>query len=188
MERDKRLKILINTKRTVFTLKNLADIWELKMETAKIVAKRMVDKEIIYRIVRGYYSLTPEGDIYEMANLIIQPSYISLHSALFYHNVSFQVSTFVSSVGLINYEKRVDKNAFKYYSMKKTLFFNLEGIEYKKNITIAKPERAILDSLYFGITPNLDNLNNVNYSYMEKLSFFYPYTVRNKIYKIREGF
>ncbi|MBN1446039.1 MAG: hypothetical protein JW957_08040 [Candidatus Omnitrophica bacterium] len=188
MKRDERLRVLLDTKRTVFTFKNLIDLWELKPETAKVVVKRMVDRGIIYRVVRGYYSITREGNLYETANLIVQPSYVSMHSALFYHNVSFQVSTIVTSVGLINYEKKVGKSAFKYCSMKKKLFFNLEGIEYKQNVAIAKPERAILDSLYFGFTPSLDNPNSVNISYLKKLSSFYPKTVRNKVLKIQELF
>lgn len=173
-------------KRTVFTFRNLIDLWELKPETAKIVVKRMVDRGIIYRVVRGYYSITREGNLYETANLIVQPSYVSMHSALFYHNVSFQISTIVTSVGLINYEKKVGKISFKYYSMKEKLFFNLEGIEYKQNVAIAKLERAILDCFYFGLVPNLDNSNSVNISYLKKMSLFYPKTVRNKVSKIEE--
>ncbi len=188
MERDKRLRILLDTKRTVFTFKNLIDLWELKPETAKVIVKRMVDRGIIYRVARGYYSLTKEGSLYETANLIVQPSYVSLHSALFYHNVSFQVSTIVTSVGLINYEKEVGRNVFKYYSMKESLFFNLEGIDYKQNIAVVKPERAILDSLYFGFTPNLDNPNSLNPSYLKRLSVLYPKTVRDKAFKLREFF
>ncbi len=186
MKRDNRLRVLLDMKRTVFTFRNLIDLWELKPETAKIVVKRMVDRGIIYRVVRGYYSITREGNLYETANLIVQPSYVSMHSALFYHNVSFQISTIVTSVGLINYEKKVGKRSFKYYSMKEKLFFNLEGIEYKQNVAIAKLERAILDCFYFGLVPNLDNSNSVNISYLKKMSLFYPKTVRNKVSKIEE--
>lgn len=188
MKRDKRVRILLDTKRTVFTFKNLVDLWGLKPETAKIVIKRMVDRGIIFRIARGYYSLTREWNLYELANLIVQPSYISMNSALFYHNISFQLSTIVTCIGLINYEKKIGKTIFKYYSMKKELFFNLEGIDYKENISIAKPERAILDCLYFGFAPNIDNPNSVNISYLKKLSLFYPNTVRTKVLKIQELF
>jgi predicted transcriptional regulator of viral defense system len=161
-------------------------LWNLKINTAKVVAKRMTDKKVIHRITRGYYSLREEYEIYELANLIIQPSYISLNTALFYHSVAFQKSNSINSVSLTNYKKRIKDNVFVYYSLKKELFFNLEGVSIKENLSIATPERAILESFYFGQLPNLDNIERVNFTFLKELSDLFPKSVKKQIKTITE--
>ncbi len=186
MNNAQRLKILSSTGKTVFSLKNLHDLWGSNPNTTKIIAKRMVDKKLIIRIERGYFALDEEFDIYELANLIISPSYVSLNSSLFYQGVSFQVSQTVTSVSLLNYERKAGGRTYKYYAMKDSLFFNLEGIHYRDNLAIAMPERAILDCLYFNLLPNVDNSDKVNPSFLKKISSFYPKTVQEKIRKYLE--
>lgn len=90
MDNAQRLKILSNLGKTVFSLKNLQNLWGSNIHTTKVIAKRMVDKKLITRINRGYYALDEEFNIYELANLIVSPSYVSLNSSLFYHGISFQ--------------------------------------------------------------------------------------------------
>ena len=186
MERDNKLKILYDTGRTVFTLKNLADLWNLSSESAKVVVKRMVDKNVLYRVASGYYTITEKYNLLELANLITTPSYVSLQSALFYHNISFQVSNIITSVAKINYTKKIGDTIFKYHSMKEEIFFNLEGLNYHKTFTIATPERAILDCLYFGYLPDIDNPEKINFTYLKELSLFYPKSVRKKVKEIIE--
>ncbi len=186
MDNAQRLKILSGTGKTVFSLKNLQNLWGSSPNTTKIIAKRMADKKLITRIERGYFALDEEFDVYELANLIISPSYVSLNSSLFYHGISFQVSQTVTSVSTLNYERKAGKRTFKYYAMKDSLFYNLEGISYTDNLAIARPERAILDCLYFNLLPNVDNSDRVNLSLLEKISFLYPKTVQAKIRKFLE--
>jgi len=186
MDNAQRLKILSSTGRTVFSLKNLQSLWGCTSNTTKIVAKRMADKKLITRIAKGYFALDEEFDAYELANLIISPSYVSLGSSLFYHGVSFQVSQTVTSVSTLNYERKAGGKTFKYYAMKDRLFFNLEGISYRDNLSIAGPERALLDCLYFNLLPNVDNSDRVNPVLLERISSFFPKTVQAKIRKYLE--
>jgi len=183
MNNAQRLKILNSTGKTVFTLKNFQDLWGSNPKSTKIIAKRMVDNKLITRIERGYFSLDEEFNIYELANLVISPSYVSLDSALFYHGISFQAKQTVTSVSLLNYERKAAGRVFRYYAMKGSLFFNLEGIHYKDNLAIASPERAILDCLYFNFLPNIDNSDKANLGQLKALSNFYPKTVQMKIRK-----
>ncbi len=184
MTNAQRLKILNNSGKTVFSSKNLRSLWDISPQTAKVVIKRMVKQELLIKLAKGYYALNKDFNIYELANLVIAPSYVSFSSALFYHGVSFQVSDTISSVALFNYQKKIKGYNLKYYSMKKSLFFNLEGIRYRKNLAIASPERAILDSFYFGLLPNIDNWEKVNPTYLKQLLPNYPKTVRKKAEKL----
>ncbi len=183
MDNAQRLKILSNSGRTVFSLKNLQNLWGSNLYTTKIIAKRMADKKLITRVDRGYYTLDEEFNIYELANLIISPSYVSLDSSLFYYGISFQVSNIITSVSLLSYQRKVRKMTFKYYAMKDSLFFNLEGISYKDNLAIARPERAVLDCFYFNLLPNIDNKDKLNISYLKKISLYYPKTVQKRLKK-----
>jgi len=186
MNNAQRLKILSNLGKTVFTLKNLQNLWGSNLYTTKIIAKRMVDKKLITRIERGYYALDEKFTLYELANLIISPSYVSLNSSLFHHGISFQVSNIITSVSLLSYQRKVREMTFKYYAMKDSLFFNLEGINYKDNLAIARPERAILDCFYFNVLPNIDNSDKLNINYLKKIASYYPKTVQEKLGKFLE--
>ena len=176
-----RLKILSSSGKTVFTLGNLQALWNMSPATVRITAKRMVDDRLLTRIARGYLSLEEKFNILELANLIITPSYISLHSALFHHGVSFQVSRAVTSISLLNYRRNAGGTAFQYFAMKDSLFFNLDGIRYKNNLAVAEPERALLDCLYFHLLPSLDNGDMINPLILRKLSVRYPKTVQAEI-------
>ena len=177
---SQRLKILADSKKSVFNTKDLQDLWRENSKNTIVAAKRMVRKGLILKLAKGYYALNKKYDIYELANLIISPSYISFGSALFYWNVCFQVGDTINSVSLLNYEKKIEDRTYKYYAMKKELFFNLEGIVFKDNISIASPERAILDSFYFGFFLNIDNEEKINFTYLKKTSLFYPKSIQKK--------
>lgn len=183
MDNAQRLKILTGLGKTVFSLTNFQNLWGGNIYTTKVIAKRMVDKKLITRIARGYYALSEEFNIYELANLIISPSYVSLNSSLFYYGISFQVSNIITSVSTLSYKRKIGKMTFKYYFMKDSLFFNIEGINYKNNLAIARPERAILDCFYFNTLPNIDNIDKLNIGYLKKISLFYPNTVQIKLKK-----
>lgn len=181
MTNAQRLKILTDSGKTVFSSKDLRGLWNIGSQAVKVVTKRVVEQDLLIKLAKGYYTLSRDFNVYELANLVVSPSYVSFNSALFYHGISFQVSNIVSSVALFNYQKKIGEYNLKYYSMKKSLFFNLEGVDYKENLTIASPERAVLDSFYFGLLPNIDNWEKLNPTYIKELSIIYPKVVRKKI-------
>jgi len=180
---SQRLKILNDSKRTVFNTKDLQSLWQESPRNTVIIAKRMVNRGLILKLSKGYYALNKEYNPYELANLIVSPSYVSFNSALFFWDVCFQVTDTINSVATFNYEKKIGDITFKYYAMKEELFFNLEGIIIKDNISIASPERAILDSFYFGFLVNIDNVEKINFTFLKKISLFYPKSVQKKIKK-----
>ncbi|MFH1564737.1 MAG: hypothetical protein ABIC82_02715 [bacterium] len=177
---SQKLKILTESKKTVFRAKDLQSFWEETSRNTIIYAKRMADKELILKIAKGYYALNKEYNIYELANLIISPSYVSFNSALLFWGACFQVSDSIQSVALLGYQKEIDGKIYKYQAMKKNLFFDMEGIDSKNNISIASPERALLDCFYFGISANVDDWEKINKTYLKKMAGKYPLTVQKK--------
>jgi len=185
MNHSQRLKILIESKKTVFRAKDLQSLWQENSRNTIIYAKRMVVKDLILKLAKGYYALNKDYSVYELANLIISPSYVSFNSALLFWGVCFQISDTMQSVSLLNYQKKIGDKNYKYQSMKKDLFFNSEGIDFKNNISIASPERALLDSFYFGAIANVDDWEKINKTYLNKLAKNYPLSVQEKLKKLK---
>lgn len=172
--------------RTVFTPLDLRLLWQESERNAKVNAVRMVERKIIIRLSKGYYALNQKYNPYELANRIITPSYVSFQSALAFAGVSFQNRKEIGSVAGLNYRKKIGDTAYIYYTMKKLLLFSMEGIFTRDGVTIASPERAILDSFYFNFLPDIDNEEKLNKEYLLKLSVLYPKTVQEKAKKFYE--
>lgn len=178
---SQKLKTLMDSRKTVFRAKDLQSIWQENSSNTVVYSKRMTNKNLILKLGKGYYALNKEYSIYELANLIISPSYISFNSALLYWGICFQVSDIIQSVALLKYQKQMDGRTYMYQAMKKDLFFDIEGIDSKNNISIASPERAVLDCFYFGATANIDDWEKINKTYLKKLSLKYPRSVQKKV-------
>lgn len=178
---SQRLKILMESKKTVFRAKDLQSLWQENPRNTVVIAKRMVAKNLILKLAKGYYALNKEYNICELANLIISPSYLSFNSALFFWGACFQISDTAHSVALLNYQKEIGNKTYKYQAMKRELFFNLNGVDLKNNISIASPERALLDAFYFGAAANVDNWDKINKTYLNELARNYSLSVQKKV-------
>lgn len=184
---SQRLKILTDSGKTAFTLGDIQSFWgEKDRRKVVITARRMVKSKILLKLGKGYYALSNDYNRFELANIIISPSYISLHSALLFWGVAFQKEDTLYSIALLHYEKNLDGTIYKYHAMKKELFFDVRGIILKDNISIATPERAILDSFYFGFLVNLDNAEVLAKSELENLSLLYPRSVQKRAMELYE--
>lgn len=178
---SQRLKILTDSGKTVFTLGDIQSFWgEEDRRNVVMSARRMVKADLLLKLGKGYYALNKDYNHYELANTIISPSYISLHSALLFWGVAFQKEETVHSVALLNYEKELDGVLYSYHAMKKELFFDTRGVVLKEHISIAGSERAILDSFYFGLLVNVDNQEAVSRNELNSLSLLYPKSVQKK--------
>lgn len=176
-----KLKVLMESGKTVFRAKDLQILWQENPKNTVAAAKRMAAKKVILKLAKGYYAIRENYNIYELANLIVSPSYVSFNSALLFWGACFQVSGTVQSVALLNYERKIGSTAYKYQAMKKDLFFHSEGIDFKNNVSVASPERALLDSFYFGFAANVDDWEKINKTYLKKLAEKYPLSVQEKI-------
>ncbi len=181
MNNSDRLKVLMESGRTVFTPLDLRMLWRVNTLNAKISAVRMVEKGLIVRLATGYYALNDRYNRYELANRIVSPSYVSFQTALFYAGINFQAREEIGSVALRDHRKEVGGTLYTSVAMKKELFFNAEGVVTREGVAIALPERAILDSFYFGYLPDIDDTGKVNKTYLAKLSLMYPKTVQKKV-------
>jgi hypothetical protein len=180
MKESQRLKILVESGRTVFTPLDLRLLWREKPLNCKINAVRMTNGGLLVRLSRGYYVLNENYNPYELANRIVSPSYVSFQAALTSAGNAFQAGGEIGSVAGLNYRKTIDGMVYSYVAMKDLLFHDREGVLVRDGVSLASPERAILDSLYFGYLPDVSNPEALNKTLLARLSTKYPKTIQLK--------
>ena len=145
----------------------------------------------ISQIIRGYYLnswksriIGKEPSIEEVACFVRRPSYVSCEWALNIHNILDQaprvctVITLSSSVGKRN-RINLGDTVIEYSKIKPELF---TGFEFIDGAHIARPEKAILDTLYLRRQlPVMDELNwqFVDFEKLKTAAHSYPKSVRD---------
>ncbi len=137
-----------------YTIFSLNDI---KMIDSSFYRRRLnewQDKGYIKKIIRGYYIFSDleinEYALFEIANKIYNPSYISSEMALsYYHFIPESVYGITSVSTRRTYSFKTPIAEFIYKTVKPQLFFGYNLIKYNnKYIKIASLEKAILDYFY----------------------------------------
>ena len=111
-------------------------------------------KGYIKKIIKEYYFFAEksihERVLFEIANRIYRPSYVSLETALSYYQLipeSVFGTTSISTRRTYNF--RTVLGDFRYRTVKPDLFWGYEIIPYEQSVyKIAEPEKAVLDYLY----------------------------------------
>jgi len=155
------------------------------MDSARVTASRYVKMGLLVRIKRNLYMLreswntATKEDKFMVANLGQTPSYISLMTALDYHDITTQVQRdFFESVAVQRTKTiSVGGTVFRYSKISSNLYF---GFEKKDGFFIATPEKALLDAVYlisygrYSLDLSSIDSENINRFEMEKLSRAYP--------------
>jgi predicted transcriptional regulator of viral defense system len=137
-----------------FTVFSLADIRMVERTFDRRRLNEWQDKGYIRKIVRGYYMFSDvslaEPGLYEIANRIYAPSYVSFETALSYHGLipetvfgivsasTRKTSRFATAIGRFSYHTVV-RRAFSGYSV----------VEHNgRHFKIADIEKALVDYVY----------------------------------------
>ena len=163
------LQQLLASKKTVFSLEDLGKIWKIEdRDYLKVVASRLFRRGVILRIYRGLYVLCETYDLFEFANKLRSPSYVSLETILQKNNVIFQdYGSTLFSVSNNTMSKQVAGKTFQYYKLKETALSNPMGTVSVGQAIVATAERAVCDRIYFSSRYYFDNLHGLD---MKKLS------------------
>lgn len=156
---------LFKSKNTVFTVKDLAILWNISnYDYLKTKIRYYVKKGYLYRVHRAVYAKDKENiDDLELGNKLRAPSYISFETVLQKEGIIFQ---YYSEIFLVSYFSRSIKagnKKFVYRKLKDDILFNEEGLIRNNRYTIATKERAFLDTLYLYKSYHFDNLKNIDW-------------------------
>lgn len=156
----KRIAILATKNERLFHIKDLANLWNIQNKnTLRVTLKRYADEKLIYRIYRGFYSLSPIRDIDPIllgVKALHGFCYLSTETVLYHSGYISQVidyNTFVSSKSL---SFTIGETNFKSRQLSDKYLYNPDGISMVNEVLTATPERAICDMLYFNSNYNFD--------------------------------
>lgn len=155
---------LYETGKTVFTLNDLALNWGI---TSRPVLLNRVNywskKDKLISLKRGLYALNPNYSKYEVAQKLLTPSYISLHTVLAMEGLVFQYDPSIYCVANLSRKFKVGEDAYIYKKVKDDILYNKAGILDKGGYFIASKERAFLDQLYLVSNYYFDNLDDLDW-------------------------
>lgn len=143
-----------------FTIFSINDIKSIDKSFFRVRLNEWQDKGYIKKIIKGYYIFSDlelsENTLFEIANRIYSPSYISFEMALsYYHLIPESVYGITSASTRRTYNFKTPIAEFSYKTIKKHLFFGYNLVKHNnKYFKIASMEKAILD--YFYLNPNIE--------------------------------
>lgn len=174
-----------------FTVFSLEDIKRVDSSFYRRRLNEWQDKGYIIKIIKGYYIFSDleldEKLIFEIANRIYNPSYISFEMALSYYGlIPESVYGMTSASTRKTYRFKTAIAEFTYRSVSPRLFFGYIIERHKdRHFKIAMPEKAILD--YFYLNPEIKD-DNAYESLRINKDLFFKLVSRKKMYAFLEKF
>ena len=172
---SKELLKLFNYDRTILNYDDLSYIFsDLKKEYLKSKVSILCKNWILTRLAKWlFYVSDTKIDSFEIPEKLFSPSYISFHSALYYHKMIFQLPIEISFA----YKRNIEKQIWDYYMYSKRLkdeiLYNTTWIIINKNFSIAWKSRAFLDTLYIYNDIYIDNIDILDKNEVIELSKIY---------------
>ena len=175
MRNDTGIKAIYKSKSTVFKPQELAAIWGIS--SYKYLKTRIgyyIKRGYLYRIAHGLYVKDKNSfDLWEAANKLRSPSYVSLETILAKNGLVFQK---YSSIFLVSNFSKVIKTKigeFVYRKVKEETLFNKNGIIDNGVYCVASVERAFLDAVYLYKDYHFDNLRLLDWGKVFELAPLY---------------
>jgi len=141
--------IALESGRAVFSMQQLSNLIGKPKQVCTVYASRLVKKGLAVRLLKGKISF--EKDEFIIASQLIEPSYISLGSALLFHGITKQIQKSIECVTAKN-SLRFKKIGVVYHKIPGSLFFGFKKhLKGKSYVMIAEPEKALLDGLYLNV-------------------------------------
>jgi predicted transcriptional regulator of viral defense system len=136
-----------------FSVKDFANIFGVSVRKGSLYLIRNSDENGPFkRLIRGYYfHVDSPPSIFEISNIIVRPSYISLDTALSFYKIIPEVVYATTALTPRHARMLTALNQeFKYQHVSKKLYFGYQTHTVgAKKFLIATKEKALLDYLYY---------------------------------------
>jgi len=164
MQKGSYLSAILKSPKTIFTVWDIAILWQSPNTNATIVRLNYyVKKGELIRIRRGIYATSSQYDKIELSTRIYTPSYVSFETVLAQEGLIFQFQSSIQIASYLTREICIAKQSYSYRKIKNSVLTNSIGIKNSEQISIATPERAFLDILYTNGNYHFDNLRSLNW-------------------------
>lgn len=132
----------------LLTPAEVGKMWGIKNEnTAYKMLQRWEKNGMLKRIAKGKYMPADRNlNEFEIANLLVSPSYISFESALSFHGILSQFPYVITSATTVKSRSfEVDNKDFEFTHISPALFW---GYRLINSALMAVPEKAMIDAAY----------------------------------------
>ena len=151
------LSYLAESRKNVFTLRDVIEALNCRYENAKVTIERLVKKKWVIRIVKGKYLIVPlsagvKGEYTEHEFIVaslFEPCYIAYWTALNYYGFTEQVPNkiFVATTKRIK-DREILGTKFKFVYLSGGKFFGFNNILISNvNVKISDMEKTTIDCL-----------------------------------------
>jgi len=185
------MKFLALRRKINFNLFSLTDVNKLfpqeNSQLVKTQLHRFAKRKLITQVKRGWYCFDPAKiDELILANILYQPSYISLETALNYYGLIPDITQGITSITLTT-TKKITNNfgVFYYTKINQPLFYGftkIKSAQSKRFFNLAFKEKALLDYFYIRkikkVTDLRINLNLVDSQIYKKMAKNFPLWVQ----------
>lgn len=180
------LSDLVKSRQTVFSIADLGKIWKIgDPKYLKVVASRFSKNGQLQRLKRGIYAISDEYDVFELANKLKAPSYVSLETVLAKEGIIFQdYGQTIFSISNNSIIKEAAGKTFSYSKINNEIFSNPLGIRLQGQAYVASPERAVCDRIYLSPKYYFDKLDSLKPEKLEEISRIYNERTRKEVGKI----
>jgi len=135
------------TERAVYSVQQFSNLIGKPRTVARVYMNRLVKRGLAKNVLKGKISFL--DDDFVISAQMFEPSYISLSTALAFHELIPQISAFVECVTTRN-SRKYPHLGITYHKISPKLFYGYSKLRKAWSyILIADPEKAVIDSLYF---------------------------------------
>lgn len=190
------MKVLeLNTiKKTFFGFQDISNVLEITNASARVAAHRYVKNGVLIRIKPNIFVLSDKWnnstieEKFQAANLLQVPSYISLTTALAYYEITTQIQqNYIECISLKRtFSKKIKEVTNRFSKVSEKMYF---GFEKRTNVYIAKPEKALIDSVYlsslgrYSMDISAINIERFDQDILNKMIERYPLRIKNLLRK-----
>lgn len=168
-----KLNVLLKQNKKTFHSSDLALLWDItNKNTLKKTLKRFVDRGVLKRIHKGFYSTTDVSNIdkYDLGfSYLNNYCYVSLETILAREGVIFQDVKYITFVGLRSSKFNIGGVKYSSRQLKDEFLNNTAGIKKVGDHFEAELERAVADILYYNPRYHFDNKDMVDFNKVREI-------------------
>ncbi len=161
----------LGTGRAVFSVQQLSNLIGKSRAVSTVYLSRLVKKGLASRLMKGKISFVE--DDFVIATQLLEPSYVSLDSALLMHGIIKQVPNMVECVTTKN-SVRYKELGIVYHKLPGSMFSGYrresKGSSY---FFLAEPEKAFIDGIYlnfYSMDDIVEHLDRLDLEEMRKMA------------------
>ena len=188
MKKGRYLSKLLRSKKTIFTIKDIALLWdEAPSNKTRTRINYFAKKGELYPLRQGIYAKNKDYDKLELSNKIYSPSYISFETVLAKEGLIFQYYQPIFLASYLTRQIEIEDQTYSFRKLKDSILYEPKGVIYDGETSLASKERAFLDILYINKDYYFDNLEPLNWDIvfdtLKRYNNKRMEKVVNKIYK-----